>query len=145
MDGITWLSLTQAAVGLSIRLGGRFEGVGPLGAIAFFQHGRLVPSQPYFRITGGKLAASPHGTYVTQTPDVILRRDGTQVSLPPHLRNVRTFAWSPDERFVALASAAAVEIVDVAGLERYDRTGGGLRSVTLPVGAEALAWRRPAA
>lgn len=141
VDGVAWLSLTKTAVGLSIRLGGRFEGVGPLGTIAFFEHGRLADAQPYFRVTGGTLAASTLGAYVTQTPDVVLRRDGTQVTLPPHLRDVHGFAWSGDDRFLALATGSAVEVLEVASLERYDRTGGGLRSVTLPVSAEAVAWR----
>jgi hypothetical protein len=141
VDGVAWLSLTKTAVGLSIRLGGRFEGVGPLGTIAFFEHGRLTDAQPYFRVTGGTLAASTLGAYVTQTPDVVLRRDGTQVTLPPHLRNVHGFAWSGDDRFLALATDSGVEVLEVASLERYDRTGGGLRSVTLPVSAEAVAWR----
>ena len=141
VDGIAWLSDTRAAVSISIRLGGRFEGLGPLGAIAFFRDGRLEPVVPYFRLTGGRLAASPRGSYVTQTPDVILRPDGSQVSLPQHLRGARDFAWSRDERLLALAMPFAVEVVDVASLERYDRTGGGLRSVTLPQTAVRLDWR----
>jgi hypothetical protein len=141
VDGIAWLSTKRAAVSMSIRLGGRFEGLGPLGAIAFFELGRLEAVPPYFRLTGGRLAASPRGSYVTQTPDVILRPDGTQLSLPQHLRGARDFAWSPDERLLALAMPFAVEVVDVASLERYDRTGGGLRSVTLPQSAARLTWR----
>lgn len=141
VDGVAWLSTTRAAVSISIRLGGRFEGLGPLGAIAFFDRGRLEQTPPYFRLTGGRLAASPRGSYVTQTPDVILRPDGSQVSLPPHLRDVHDFAWSPDERFVALATPFAVEVVDVGSIEHYDRTGGGLRSVTLPQSAARLVWR----
>jgi hypothetical protein len=141
VDGVAWLSPTRTAVSLSIRLGGRFEGLGPLGTIAFFEQGRLSDAQPYFRITGGTIAASPLGTYVTQTPDVILRRDGSQVNLPQYLRDVRVFAWSSDERFLALVTPFAVEVLDVASLESSDRTGGGLRSVTLPVSAEAVTWR----
>jgi len=142
-DGIAWLSDTRAAVTISIRLGGRFEGLGPLGATAFFDRGKLEPVTPYFRLTGGRLTASPHGSYVTQTPDVILRPDGSQLSLPQYLRGTRDFAWSPDERLLALATPFAVTIVDVASLEGYDRTGGGLRSVTLPLSQSAarLAWR----
>lgn len=141
VDGVAWLSNTRAAVLMSIRLTGRFAGMGPLSAIAFFQDGRLEQTQPYFRVTGGRLGASPRGSYVTQTPDVILRPDGSQVSLPEHLRGVRDFAWSPDERLLALAGRYAVTIVDVASLERYDRTGSGLRTVTIPQPAARLAWR----
>ena len=141
VDGIAWLSNTRAAVLMSIRLTGRFAGMGPMSAIAFFENGRLEETQPYFRVTGGRLGASPRGTYVTQTPDVILRRDGSQVSLPQHLREGRAFAWSDDERFLAIATPLAVTIVDVTSLARYDRIGSGLRSVTLPLRVTELAWR----
>lgn len=142
VDGVARLSETRVAAALSIRLGGeRGERLGPLSSIAFFEDGRLVPSAPYYRVTGGRLAASPRGGYVTQTPDVILRRDGSHVSLPRHLGDARDFAWSPDERFLAVAGRYATTVIDVASLERYDRTGGGLRSVTIPQPAARLSWR----
>ncbi len=142
VDGIAWLSQTRAAVLLSIRISGRLAGKGALSEIAFFENGRLSPvARTYIRGTGGRLAASPRGTYVTQTPDVILRPDGSQVSLPQHLRNVHAFAWSEDERLLALATPFAVSILGVVSLERYDRTGSGLRSVTLPLRATELTWR----
>ena len=141
VDGIAWFSQTRAAVQLSIRMGGRLDGVGALSALAFFENGRLAATQPYFRITSGRLAASSRGTYVTRTPDVILRQDGTQLNLPPHLRDAAAFAWSADERLLALATPFAVFVLDVASLERYDDTGGGLRSVTLPLSVTELAWR----
>ena len=141
VDGIAWLSRTRAAVLISIRLVGRLAGMGPLSGIAFFENGHVLETQSFFRVTAGRLAASPRGTYVTQTPDVILRGDGSQVSLPPHLRDAHAFAWSPDERFLAIATRFAVTILDVAGLERYDTIGSGLRSVTLPLSVTELDWR----
>jgi hypothetical protein len=141
VEGIAWLSPERAAVSISIRLGGRFDRLGPLSAVAFFTRGRLDSATPNFRPTGGRLDASPRGSYVTLTPDVILRPDGSQVSLPQHLRVVRDFAWSPDERFLALATRFAVVVVPVASLEAYDRDGGGLRSVTVPQTAAELTWR----
>jgi hypothetical protein len=141
VDGVAWVSKTRAAVLLSIRIRGRLDSLGPLSALAFFEDGRLSRTTPYFRITGGAIGASPRGTYVTQTPDVILRADGSQLSLPPHLGVVRDFAWSPDERFLAIATRYAVVVVGVGSLERYDATGGGLRSVTIPQPAARLAWR----
>lgn len=140
VEGVAWLSSARAAVLLAIRVS-RFDGRNALSAIAFFEDGRLTDAQPYYRTTGGRLGASPRGTYVTQTPDVILRRDGSQVNLPQHLRVVQAFAWSPDERFLALATRFAVMVVDVTSLERYDAMGGGLRSVTIPQRAVALRWR----
>ena len=141
IDGIAWVSSTTAAVQLSIRAGGRLGGLGALSAIAFFENGRLSRAQPYYRVTGGRIAASPLGSYVSMAPDVILRSDGSQVTLPEHLRESHAFAWSGDERFLALATPHAVHVLDVASLERYDTTGSALRSVTLPVSAEELSWR----
>lgn len=103
--------------------------------------GRLEATQGYFRLTGGRLGVSPRGGYVTQTPDVILRGDGSQVGLPPHLRDVRAFAWSDDERFLALATRFAVHVLDVESLERHDATGATVRSLTLPLRATDLVWR----
>jgi hypothetical protein len=141
VDGIAWLSETRAAVLLSIRIGPRLDGLGALSQIAFFERGRLEATPGYFRRTGGTLAGSPRGTYVTQTPDVILRADGSQVSLPPHLRDVRAFAWSDDERFLAIATRLAVHVLDVGSLERFDGTGGGLRSISFRLRATDLSWR----
>ena len=141
VEGIAWLSNARAAVLLLDPGQRRFDGRNALSEIAFFENGRLAAARPYFRTTGGRLDASPRGTYVTQTPDVILRPDGTQVNLPPHLRDARAFAWSPDERFLALAQRDAVAVLEVASLERYDETGAGLRSVTLPLRATELSWR----
>lgn len=140
VDGIAWLSPHRAAVQLSIR-GGRIAGIGALSEIAFFDDGRLAGTRPYFRMTGGRIAASTRGTYIAMAPDVLLRQDGTQVNLPQDLRDARDFAWSPDERTLAVATRFAVIVVDVASLERYDETGGGLRSVTLPMSVTELAWR----
>jgi hypothetical protein len=140
VEGVAWLSEAKAAVLLSIRVS-RFDGRNALSAIAFFEDGLLTEAQPYYRTTGGRLDVSPRGTYVTQTPDVILRADGTQVNLPPHIRVVQDFAWSPDERFVALALRHAVVVVDVGSLEGYDAIGGGLRSVTIPQPAARVDWR----
>lgn len=141
VDDVVWLSNTRAAVLLSVRLTGRFEGMGPLAAIAFFENGRLTETQPFFRTTGGRLEVSPRGGYMTLTPDVVLRADGTQLNLPPHLRGIRDFAWSPDESFLAIATRHAVVVLGVGSLEGYDATGGGLRSVTIPQTAVELAWR----
>jgi len=141
VDEIAWQTPRDAAVAISIRLGSRFERLGPLSTIAFFRDGELRSTPGYFRITGGHLDASPQGSYVTQTPDVILRLDGSQVSLPPYLRDARDFSWSVDERWLAVAGAYAITVVDVASLEDYDAAGSDLRSVTLPQVAARVAWR----
>jgi hypothetical protein len=141
VEGITWMSPTRAAVAISIRVGAPVD-LGGVGTIAFFEDGRLQPTtQPQFRSIGAPLDASPRGTYVTQTGDIIMRADGSLLGLPQQLRQARALAWSPDERFLALATRFAVTVVDVGSLERYDETGGGLRSVTIPQPAARVEWR----
>lgn len=143
VDGVAWITDTRAAVAISIRVGAPVD-LGGVGTIAFFEDGRLLPTptpQPQLRNIGLPLAASPRGTYVTQTADIILRADGSLLTLPDHLRDARALAWSPDERFLALATRFAVVILPVASLERFDRTGGGLRSVTILQPAADLSWR----
>ena len=141
IDGVAWLSESRAAVLLSIRMGGRLAGIGAVSQIAFVEMGRLAGTRAYFQHGAPEFAASPRGSYLTQAPNLVVRRDGSQVSLPPYLRAVHAFAWSKDERFLALATRFAVTVLEVASLERYDDRGGGLRSVTLPVSAHDLAWR----
>lgn len=141
IDGIAWLSNTHAAVKLSIRIGRRLDSLGALSAIGFFRNGSGTSDRPYLRETGGRLGVSPRGTFVTMTPDVILRSDGSQVSLPEHLRDIHTFAWTENERFLAVGTRFGISVLDVASLERYDTIGSGLRSVTLPLRVTELAWR----
>jgi hypothetical protein len=141
VDGIAWLSDSRAAVLLSIRIAGRLDSLGALSTIAFFEDGLRAPARPYLRATGGRLGVSPRGTYVTMTPDVILRGDGSQVSLPQQVPEAHAFAWTEDERFLAVATRFGVTVLDVASLDRYDTIGSGLRSVTLPLSVTELAWR----
>ena len=141
VDEIAWLSPRQAAVAISIRLRGRYESLGALSTIAFFDNGELRPTEGYFRITGGRLEVSPRRRYVTQTPDVVLRADGSPVVLPQPLRDARDFAWSPDERWLVVAGRYALTVVDAESLERDDTTGSGPRSVTLPQAAAQVDWR----
>ena len=140
VDGIAWISNTRAAVLLSIRIRGRLDGF-DLSAITFFENGLGTSARPYLRDTGGRLGVSPRGTFVTMIPDVILRSDGSRVSLPLHVRDAHTFAWSQNERFLAVATRFGITILDVASLDRFDTIGSGLRSVTLPVRVTELAWR----
>ncbi len=141
VDGVAWVSETRAAVLLSIRLGGRLAGIGAQHAVAFFEGGRLLVVRPFFRSDLAHLHRSPNGTYVTALPGIILRRDGTQVSLPTALQLARVLAWSPDERWLALALPRSVLLVETASLERFDDTGSGLRTIELPLQGRELEWR----
>ncbi len=134
---VAWLSRTRAVLRLEVETGGR-GGRQPL--VAFFESGRLVQTASFLHRVG-PLRMSPGGGYVALPPGIVLRRDGSQATLPPQLVHAHAVAWSPDGRWLALAQRAVVVLVDVESLERYDRTGGGFRSVTLQLFARDLAWR----
>jgi hypothetical protein len=88
--------------------------------------GRLVSS----------VHASPLGDYLAltyNTPErtfAALTVEGERVALPP-VDDARAIAWSPDERWVALASPTALVVA---------RTGSPEVVARLPVGGEALEW-----
>ena len=97
--------------------------------------------------TGGTLTLSRHGEVVTPDGTVLIPSSELERAARRHptvsdaLTRVRAFAWSEDERFLAIATPSAVTIVDVTSLARFDRIGSGLRSVTLPLSAQDLVWR----
>ena len=88
---------------------------------------RLRPSAGLLPYHGRRLDVSPRGSYVTQTPDVILRRDGSQVSLPQHLRDAR-LRLVAGRAVARRRRALRGHVVDVASLERYDADRRGPRS-----------------
>jgi hypothetical protein len=82
----------------------------------------------------GALSASPHGRYVAA------RVDASLVLFDVHRRGAlaggtgaRAIAWSPDERFWAVAGEGSIAIF------RATRPGNAV--VSLPLSAFALAWR----
>jgi hypothetical protein len=88
--------------------------------------GRLVSS----------VRVSPRGTYLTLTNNnpergfSVLTREGDRVLLP-RVANARALAWSPDERWVALATSASIVVA---------RTGSREVVARLPLGGESLSW-----
>jgi hypothetical protein len=88
--------------------------------------GRLVSS----------VRVSPLGNYLvvtTNTPErgfTVLTLEGERIALP-RVPDARAIAWSPDERFVALATRANVVVAP---------TGSREVAARLPVGADALEW-----
>jgi hypothetical protein len=139
-QAVAWLSATRAAVLLRSRLSGPARGVGPLQLVALFDGGRLLWTR--FDPEASGLELSPSGKYIVVEPREILRRDGSQLSLPPALaRRVRVVAWSPDERWLAVATGISVVVIRTAELERFDRTGRSPRTIVLPFAARDLVWR----
>lgn len=142
VDDLVWLTPTRAVLRLGVRVRGRLERLGSEPVVAFFESGRLVHTSSFFRDDTARLRPSPSGRYVALAPGIVLRRDGSEVSLPAHLVQARAVAWSPDERWLALAQRGNVVLVDVASLERYDAGGGSLRTLALPLVVRDLVWLR---
>jgi hypothetical protein len=143
VDGVAWLSNARVAVLLSVRisLGAGRPDLRGNQVIGFFEHGRLDEVASFFRGDLVGLRASPTGVYVAVAPGLVLRADGSELSLPRNLVTARAVVWSPDGRWLALALRGAVTLVSAASLERYDATGSGLRTVDLPLEARYLEWR----
>jgi hypothetical protein len=80
----------------------------------------------------GELRASRSGRFFAAGDGkgrlLVFDRDGDRVAAP----NGRAIAWSPDERFVAIATEGAVVVL---------RVGGRTPLVRLPVRARDLDWR----
>jgi hypothetical protein len=118
-------------VQLDVLAAGRFE------EIVILEGGRVVDLEPASggRLTG--LEVSPRGRYfavLTEDPDGVLlfERDGTGLPLPP-LTRPRAVAWSPGERWTALATRASVYVF---------RTGASSPLVRrLGLRAGDIAWR----
>jgi hypothetical protein len=143
VEDLVWLGRTRAVARLDVTPRGRLARLGPQPVIAVFESGRVVHTTSLFRTAGARLIASPTRRYVAFAPGIVLRRDGSEATVPPHLVHAHAVAWSPDGRWLALAQRAVVVLVDVESLERYDREGGSVRTVTLPLFARDLAWRMP--
>jgi hypothetical protein len=122
-----WLSRTRVAVLLAVAIAS-----GPREQlVAIFEGRRLVAARARFDGRATELEA--RGSLVVAQPDEVFRADGTTVDLRG-VTSPRAIAVSPDERWVAVASHAAVHLVRVT-------PGPGVRVVDLPLRARDLAWR----
>jgi WD40-like Beta Propeller Repeat len=102
--------------------------------VAIFQQGRLVGVGAGGSGTLSGLRASPEGSYVAATSPQsveLFGPDGQNAGVPP-LTDVRAFAFSPDERWVAAATDAGVYVF---------RPGSEEWTARLEIDAQDLAWR----
>jgi hypothetical protein len=129
---VEWLSQTRVALLLELRFLGRLEALGAQKLIALYQGKRLISAQPLlFGPEIDRLKAAPGGRYLAAEPNLVLRRDGSQAQLP-RLATPHALAWSPDGRWLAVATRASVHLF------RIDGRG---RRIRIPITARDLAWR----
>jgi hypothetical protein len=129
---VEWLSHTRVALLVELRFLGRLEALGPQQLIALYQGKRLVFAQPLlFGPEIERLEAAPRGRYFAAEPNLLLRWDGSQAHLP-RLADPHSLAWSPDGRWLAIATRASVYLFEIEGRGRL---------VRVPLVARDLAWR----
>jgi hypothetical protein len=111
--------------------------------VALFDGARLVDAAPLRRPRLSPLRVSPRRTFVAVQADRtgiwLLHADGASLSVerfppwsPPAPTDVNAIAWSPDERWTAVASRTAVYV--------YRTTESSAGFIGLPITARDLEW-----
>lgn len=115
--------------------------------IVVYESGKVVGQLPWFRSRSARFHVSPRGSFfsiATTRPDrfFLLDRNARPGALPDVARtwfgrtsllDAKAIAWSPDERWTALAKSESVYLFTTDESEPY--------LVRLPVAARELAWR----
>jgi hypothetical protein len=137
---IAWLGSQEAPERLAALLRLRVRNGEEFDLIALFEGGGIVEVIASFERLSG-LEASPGGSYfgvLTEGPADVLLFDRETRALPvPPVSGVRAFEWSPDEDWIALATAANVYI-DLAERRQFVDPPPVRRIRIL---ARDLAWR----
>ena len=109
--------------------------------LALLRGGRLVgrPLGPFARLSG--LRASPGGTFVAARSEergvVVVNRRGQAVRVAQRGAAPRAVTWSPDERWIAVATRNAVTFLRTRGPALAPLQ----RQLRIPLRASDLAWR----
>jgi hypothetical protein len=137
---MVWLGSQEGPERLAALLRLEVRTVGTFHLLALFEHGR-----PYGVVTVlqglSNLRASPGGTYfgvLTGAPPGVLLFDRDGGSLAPlPLNSVRSFDWSPEEAWLAIATPNDVYVARTESLEIDEEP----RLRRLGIVARDLAWR----
>lgn len=127
VEELAWMTETRFAAIVRAATGG----TGP-DVLAVFE-GRKLLGAPVFEANISHVHVSPRGRFASArspTGAVVVRREGRRRPLP---LVGRAIAWSPDERWAAVAERAAVSFVRVRD--------GWIVPARIPVAASDLIWR----
>lgn len=131
------------AVLLEVAARGRLSRLEPSLVVAVLHGRRIVASHPLTSAAPTGLAVSARGSFVAATGVLLLlRRDGAAVPLAAPFARGHAVAWSPDERWTAVATRASVLLVATDELLGHSRSGSAPSLVRLPLAARELAWGR---
>lgn len=129
-----WLGSQEGRDRLAALLRLRVQFAGEFDLIALFEGGGIVDGIALFERVSG-LEASPGGSFFGVQQDgggvLLFDRDGFSLPLPT-LRGAQEFAWSPNESWVAIATADRIFVVTTKTPAPLTRE--------LDVVAEDLAW-----
>jgi hypothetical protein len=128
LEDVAWLSADRAV--LLLRVG--IPGVGPQDLVSVFEGGRVRGSYYFFDDDRDRLEVSRRSRYVAAGTAFAVRADGPRLAIPDAFGEVRAVAWSPDERWLALAARGALALVRV-GTDTP-------RVLALPIDATDVAW-----
>jgi hypothetical protein len=137
---MVWLDTQEGPERLVALITLRVRTVGDFNVLALFERRRPYGVVSVLQGLSG-LRASPGGTYfgvLTGAPPGILLYDRDGGSLAPvPLTNVRSFDWSHDEAWIAIATAGDVYVAQAESFELDEE----LRLRRLGIVAADLAWR----
>jgi hypothetical protein len=138
---VAWLGERRSAVLVRVRLRGRLRAVGPVTVLALYDGRRLLRATQY--AGAFDLRLSPRRSFLgvldASGEVAIVTRSGRQLMGPGDLPSPATHAvaWSPDERWTAVATRWSVFLLPTSDLEEGRRP----RIIRLPLAVGDLAWR----
>ena len=111
----------------------RIPRLGPQDLVAVFENGRVRGSYYFLDDDRDSLEVSRGSRYIAAGTAFAVRADGPRLAVPDAFGEVRALAWSPDERWLAVAARDVVALV---------RVGASVtpRVVALPIDAADVAW-----
>jgi len=130
IDDVAWLSESRVVVLLRIRIAG-FRDVRQL--VAVLENGRVRGSYYFFTPDSDGLEAGPLGRRVWTGGVFAFTSEGPRLAVPESFGDVSGAAWSPEERWLALAARGAIAFVRPVGPRA--------EVVTVPIDAADVAWR----
>jgi hypothetical protein len=126
---VEWLSPARAMLLLRLTI----EGVGTEDLLVIVEDGRTRGSYAFFDTDRDGLEASATGRLLWAGGAFAVRREGPRVTVPDAFGPVHAAAWSPDERWLALAARDAVALV-------RPRELGRARTIVLPLRVSDVGW-----
>ena len=100
VEDVAWLARDRAVLLLRVRI----PRLGPQDLVAVFENGRVRGSYYFLDDDRDRLEVSRGSRYIAAGTAFAVRADGPRLAIPDAFGEVRALAWSPDERWLAVAA-----------------------------------------